>query len=169
MALVRVHNGPRGERMRIRRIKPDPLRVPIERTQARRGKSRQGEHQEQVALIQWATMQERNVPPLKNLFAIPNGGDRHFAVAAKLKASGVKRGVADLFLAWPVRVAGVIDRPGLYIEMKFGKNKLSTDQVDWKNRLIAAGYAYWVCYSWKEAANVIIEYLGGDFARYRVA
>jgi hypothetical protein len=42
-------------------------------------------------------------PALKNAFAIPNGGQRHKAVAAKLKAEGVSPGYPDIALDWPSR------------------------------------------------------------------
>ena len=52
------------------------------------------EHQEQKTLIKWC---EYKGHPYNLIFAIPNGGQRHKAVAAKLKAEGVKSGVPDLF------------------------------------------------------------------------
>jgi hypothetical protein len=47
------------------------------------------EHDEQVALFKMIRLYSIKHPPLKNAFAIPNGGQRHKAVAAKLKAEGV--------------------------------------------------------------------------------
>lgn len=153
--------------MKIRRVGPDPYFVP-DRTRARkrRASSRQAEHLEQKALFQWALQVERQLPELRNLFAVPNGGDRHPAVAAKLKAEGVRRGVPDVMLAWVVRdERGQIMAPGLYIEMKAGRNRPTPEQLDWRSRLIAAGYSWWVCYSWKDAANAILEYLGPKYVR----
>jgi hypothetical protein len=43
------------------------------------------EHDEQVALFKMIRLYSIKHPALKNAFAIPNGGQRHKAVAAKLK------------------------------------------------------------------------------------
>ncbi len=59
------------------------------------------EHVEQVSLMRWAALTKRRRPELALLYAIPNGGDRHKAVAAKLSAEGVKSGVPDLCLPVP--------------------------------------------------------------------
>jgi len=67
------------------------------------------------------------------LFAIPNGGSRDKVTGAKLKAEGVKAGVADLILAYPT---GHTDRNihGWWIEVKHGKNKLTMSQQKFKGR-----------------------------------
>ena len=54
------------------------------------------EHVEQVVLFEWARLQAAKYPMLKTMFAIPNGGKRGSATAAKLKAEGVKAGVCDV-------------------------------------------------------------------------
>ena len=112
----------------------------------------QPEHNEQVALFEWAAYDKR--PELKMLFAVPNGGHRHKAVAGKLKAEGVKAGVEDVFL--DVARGGY---HGLRIEMKAGKNKPTPEQKDWMARHNAEGYLAIVCYSWAEAREVIEGYL----------
>ena len=55
------------------------------------------EDHEQMMFVQWF---RRNYPGVL-IFAIPNGGARHPAVAMKLKATGVVKGIPDLFVpAW---------------------------------------------------------------------
>ena len=54
------------------------------------------EHQIQVAICQYLDLIK--IP----YFAIANGGLRNIIVAKKLKAEGVKAGVADLFLMIPI-------------------------------------------------------------------
>jgi hypothetical protein len=88
------------------------------------------------------------------MFAIPNGGQRHPAVAAKLKAEGVKAGVPDIFLAWP---SG--NYHGLFVEMKVGKNKPSKLQEEWIAGLFAAGYACVVCYGFEAAKLAVCDYM----------
>lgn len=116
------------------------------------------EHEEQKALMIWATAQVgRGRWMLVNLFAIPNGGDRHPAVAGKLKAEGVMCGVPDLLLAWP---AGGYH--GLFIELKRRRGgRVSPDQEKWHGRLRQAGYAVVVARGCTEAAELITAYLDG--------
>lgn len=112
------------------------------------------EHAEQVALFAWAEDNVERLPALSLMFAIPNGGHRHVSVAAKLKLEGVRSGVPDIFLPWPAH-----GRHGLFIEMKYGKNKTSNSQQLWLQRLEQAGYATAVCYGCDEAIQIIEEYL----------
>lgn len=116
------------------------------------------EHAEQAALIKWASLARATIPELNNLFAIPNGGMRHPAVAAQLKAEGVVPGVPDLFLAWPAHGAS-----GLFIEMKRRVGgKLSPAQTLWRERLAKCGYRVRICKGWEEATAEIINYLKGE-------
>lgn len=110
------------------------------------------EHQHQVALFNWAAYDKR--PELKLLYAVPNGGHRHKAVAGKLKAEGLKAGVPDIVL--PVARGGY---HALYIELKVGKNKPTPEQAEWLKRLYQAGNKATVCYGWDSAKETIERYL----------
>ena len=113
------------------------------------------EHDEQVALLQWAALHAGRYPELGLLFAIPNGGKRDKLVAMQLQREGVKPGVPDLCL--PVPSAGW---HGLFIELKWGRNTTTDKQNEWLERLTEQGYLAVVCYGWQEAADVIRDYLG---------
>lgn len=111
------------------------------------------EHVEQCATCEWFWLQYPQYR--RHLFAIPNGGARHPAVAAKLKAEGVIPGVFDLFL--------MVARPGcagMWIEMKAKGGKVSDHQKDFKGRAEAQGFKAVVCYGFEEAKQAIQEYLG---------
>ena len=95
-------------------------------------------------------------PCLAYLFAIPNGGKRATVTAMRLKAEGVKAGVPDIFLPWPV--GGWC---GLWIEMKYGSNKTTEQQRDWLAWLGINGYKTEVCWGAGEAIRVIEDYLQG--------
>lgn len=112
------------------------------------------EHEEQVALFEWASYNIQKYPMLANMFAIPNGGLRNIRTAINLKKEGVKAGVLDIFFAYPSKGFG-----GFFIEMKRKGNKPSDEQIDWIERLTASGFKCSVCYNWNEAKNVIIEYI----------
>ena len=112
------------------------------------------EHDHQVSLFQWLDVAKAQHPELALAFAIPNGGQRHKAVAAKLKAEGVKPGVPDVFL--PVARCGY---HGLFIEMKFGKNQQTPAQREWEHKLLMERYMVATCYSWEKARDVILTYI----------
>lgn len=138
------------------RVLNEPTAPQRGRTQAHRQLDAEtgSEHAEQVALFAWAEDNVERLPALSLMFAIPNGGHRHAAVAAKLKMEGVRAGVPDIFLPWPAH-----GRHGLFIEMKYGRNKTSNSQQLWLQRLAQAGYATAICYSAQEAIQVVEEYL----------
>jgi hypothetical protein len=85
------------------------------------------EDHEQMMVVQWF----RRTYPAVRIFSVPNGGHRHPAVAAKMKATGVVKGVPDLFVpAWR-----------LWIEMKRVKGgSLSPEQKDWIKYLESVGF-----------------------------
>ena len=114
----------------------------------------QYEANEQSALFEWAGWMRGKYPVLDLLYHIPNGGSRNEREAANLKRQGVKAGVPDLCLT--VARGGY---HGLYIEMKYGKNKPSEHQKRWIDALRAQGYVAEVCYGWHQASELITEYL----------
>lgn len=115
---------------------------------------KRGEDTEQENVISWANWHLREYPELKWLHHIPNGGKRNKAEAARFKAQGVKAGVSDLFL--PAAHGGYF---GLYIEMKYGKNKPTDQQKEFIADMQQAGYDARVAYSAQEAIEILQEYL----------
>lgn len=118
------------------------------------GNLKRGEDTEQMGVIDWANWNTGRFPELKLLFHVPNGGKRNAQEAARFKAMGVKAGVPDLCL--PVPRGGYA---GLYIEMKYGKNKTTDKQDEWIRNLIEQGYLVKVCWGGEEATEVLEEYL----------
>lgn len=90
------------------------------------------------------------------LFAVPNGGWRSEATAARLKREGVVAGVADLLLLAP----GADGAHALCVEMKTDKGRQSPEQMDWQRRVTARGYRYVVCRSLDDFAAAIADHLG---------
>ena len=117
------------------------------------------EAQEQAVVISWCEMQSKKYFELEMIYHCPNGGYRNKIEAANLKRQGVKSGVPDLFLPIPRRNKDGLYH-GLYIEMKWGKNKCTPNQNKWILRLSKLGYKVKVCYSSIEAIDTIKEYLG---------
>lgn len=115
---------------------------------------KRGEDSEQIGVIDWANWNTGRFPELKLLFHIPNGGKRSKTEAIRFKAMGVKAGVPDLCL--PVPKGGYA---GLYIEMKFDKNKTTRNQDEWINNLRQQGYKVEVCWGGISATKILEEYL----------
>lgn len=122
--------------------------------QSMRRKPIQHEANEQEALFRWAAFARGRFPEIDLLYHIPNGGSRNQKEAANLKRQGVKAGVPDLCL--PVARGKY---HGLYIEMKYGKNKTSEKQNEWLDALQRQNYAVAVCYGWEEAQILLTKYL----------
>lgn len=121
----------------------------------------------QLALACWSRSPKitEQYPDLFWLFAIPNGSERHKAVALKLKAMGVKRGIPDMCLAvrrgsWAALWIE-LKRP----ELKDGKGVLrragqvSKEQSVWGEHLKTQGHAFVVAKGWDQAREMIISYL----------
>lgn len=90
--------------------------------------SRNDEANIQAAIFQYV----RAVAPDVLIFAVPNGGLRAKAEAARLKWTGVVAGVPDLCLVLPGGRA-------CFIEVKTAKGVLSADQKAMRLRLIRMG------------------------------
>lgn len=113
------------------------------------------EDEEQEALFRWAEFQSVTKPWLRNMFAIPNGGYRAIATAARMKRTGTKAGVPDIFL--PVSNGR---EHGLFIEMKRQKGGKVTDlQRERMKMLTAEGYRCVVAYGFEAAKKAILEYM----------
>ena len=112
------------------------------------------EDTEQINVIQWAGWNTARFPELKWLHHCPNGGSRNRNEAVKFKQMGVKAGVSDLCLPYPKGIYC-----GLYIEMKYGDNRLQDTQKEFLADMAEAGHFVVTCYSAEEANRSNEEYL----------
>ena len=112
------------------------------------------EDTEQINVIQWAGWNMNRYPELKWLHHCPNGGSRNRNEAVKFKQMGVRAGVSDLCLPYPKGMYC-----GLYIEMKYGDNRLQDTQKEFLADMAEAGHFVVTCYSAEEAIRIIEEYL----------
>lgn len=119
------------------------------------------EHDDQVGVFQQAEMLEDKYPDLWLLHAIPNAGKRTPRMGAYYKAEGLKPGCLDYNL--PVARGGYI---GLWIEQKFGKNKPTANQLEWKRRLEAAGHLVFISWSVEGSIQMLKDYLDSLYIRY---
>ncbi len=112
------------------------------------------EHHEQCAFFHYVQIRANQQPELNYIFAIPNGGQRHVLVAAKLKREGVKPGVSDIFV--PIARGGF---HGLFIELKFGKNPLSKTQKEFGTAVSEQGYKFAMAVGSDKAIEILESYL----------
>ena len=115
------------------------------------------EDAEQIAVIKWAGYMTGKYPPLSRLLHIPNGGSRNRIEAAKLKRMGVRPGVPDLLLPYPIS-----DWSGLWLEMKTEKGRPTPEQRDWIEYLRSVGYLAYICHGAGEAINALEAYLAAE-------
>lgn len=122
------------------------------------------EEREQCALIEWASLDDDIWP---YLIHIRNEGKRSLAEGARAKRMGLMKGVSDLFFAHATY--GMKDslsgNPlpfyfGMWIELKSLKGQLTQAQIDFQKKMFGRGYFAHTYYSWTDAANAILEYLG---------
>lgn len=111
-----------------------------------------------IALMAWCALNQSIYPQLKWLSHIPNGGARDLREGAKFKAMGVKRGFPDYILPLPIQTSWGHQYAGLFLELKVGKNKTSSEQKEYLAYLVSVGYCCYVCYGWENARDRIVEY-----------
>ena len=114
------------------------------------------EDEEQEMLFEWASMMLGKYPELESMYAIPNGGLRSKATAARMKRTGTKAGIPDICL--PCSRHGC---NALYIEMKrIRGGRLSPAQCTMIEKLTHQGNRCAVCHGFDEAQKEILDYLG---------
>lgn len=109
---------------------------------------------EQINLFRWAEFAENKYPELKLMYHVPNEGKRSALTGSRLKQAGLKPGVPDIVL--PVARGGYI---GLYIELKYGRNKTTDNQKEWLRDLRNQYHLTAVCYGWEQAKDLIESYM----------
>lgn len=108
------------------------------------GKRKSPEHDLQVRLVRAINASSRHLN-----WAVPNGGYRHLLTATKLRAEGVRRGIPDLHFVLPPsgRLA--------CLELKSESGRLSPEQKNFRDRLLADGGLWEVANSFDEAWGVL--------------
>lgn len=115
---------------------------------------KRSEDTEQIQVMEWAAAASCRYPELKWLYHIPNGGTRDSREAIKLKRMGVKRGVSDIHLPFPHG-----RYHSLYIEMKYGRNVATQEQIQFMRDMVDAGHCVAVCHDAQSAIQLIEQYV----------
>lgn len=112
------------------------------------------EEQEQIALAQYLDLVVGN----PGWFHVPNGGDRHAAVAGKLKAQGVKPGVSDVFITRTTKEVRGLGKVGVVIELKrqnMRPSDVKDSQWTWMEHLASEGWITYVAKGWEDARQFL--------------
>ena len=114
---------------------------------------------EQIVVFEWAKLRETQHPPLALLHASLNGLRLNIGQAVKAKRAGMRAGVPDIFLPFPVERDGSVYH-GLYLELKRrSKGTFSAEQKWWMTTLIKFGYCVRAPKGATEAITEICWYL----------
>lgn len=119
------------------------------------------EYRMQISLVQLLRLTCRDDV---EFYHCANGELRDIRTAAKLKAMGVRPGVADLFFTW-AELVSVVGEPSLqkvsrnlYLELKRRGGNLSPAQVQFRDSVTAKGSYYEVADSIDEAVEILKRY-----------
>jgi len=112
-----------------------------------------GEDIIQINLINWLQFHHPEV--YEHTLHIANQRSCSQQQGRLLKRMGVKKGVADLFIALPVN-----GKHGLWLEIKSHGGKPSQEQKVFIARMIRQGYEGSIVYGLEEAKEAILQYLG---------
>ncbi len=105
----------------------------------------------QIMLFDWIRLQKHLAP---YCFSIPNERKTSIQNGAHLKRMGLMPGASDIFVAIPTE-----NYHGLFIEMKYGKNKPTANQLKFQENMRDRGYKTAICYGFDEAKKEIETYL----------
>lgn len=111
----------------------------------------------QCALIDWWHFNCRKFGvPERLLHHSPQEGIRSKITGHHLKRIGMRPGFPDLMLYVQRGHYG-----GMAIEMKAENGRATKEQNEFLEDLKAQGYATYICRSWEDARNKIVDYLSG--------
>lgn len=119
-------------------------------------RNRHPERDHQISLFAWARIPAvlKRFPGLDLLEGSMNGVKLSPAQAGLAKACGMLKGAHDIRL--PVKRSPYI---GLSIELKYGDNKPTEEQLWYGQRLTEEGWKVCYCWSWEDARDEIMAYL----------
>jgi hypothetical protein len=130
------------------------------------------ESNSQIQLLRWFRLQYPDLADL--LVGYPAGNKMNLLTAVRMKAMGLRPGMPDLQLLIPkiyyktlapsgmYFIKETTFCPGMFIEMKSERGKLSKLQKEFHNKLRTLHYTIVTCYSFEEAKCEIQKYLKPD-------
>lgn len=109
-----------------------------------------------IAFFDYCRTKSKRHPAYALAFHIPNERKASIARRMTLKRAGVRKGVPDICVPYPSS-----GYHGLFIEMKVKPNRPSPEQLELLEQLSAAGNFAMLCWSAKEAIEILDKYIAG--------
>ena len=125
------------------------------RAGARKLARRDHEEELHIACFQWVFLSQERYPALRWCFHTPNGGRRTKAQAGRFKAMGVRAGVVDILAPFPA-----LGARGLAVELKRPGERPTSDQIEFLEQSLQAGFVCGVCFTLEEFVDRAKAYLG---------
>lgn len=114
------------------------------------------EEQQQIEFVNW--IHRTHPEAWMVLHHSPNGGHRSKLTGHKMKLMGTKKGFPDLVV---YHARGKF--AGLAIEMKTRTGRVSTEQLEWKDRLTRCGFDCYVARGIEDAKAIFSNYFGQEY------
>ena len=121
------------------------------------------EHNEQVMYFKTCGLYAVTDKRYASIFAVPNAFKRTPRQGKWMKDEGLRAGVPDIVVAVPMWEDGECLYPGLFIELKHGRGRLSQSQREWLARLRGFGYAVAVANGCDVALDITRRYFSGEY------
>lgn len=112
------------------------------------------EHQIQSAFFKLVTLYEIKYPQLKLLFAVPNAAKRSMALAAMLKAEGMRSGIPDIMFPFANK-----SHNGLALEFKSAIGKPTANQSEYLSLLEKHNWQCHIVNDSEKALKILLTYL----------
>lgn len=126
-----------------------------------RGGIKPSEHQIQSSYFDGVRLKEQYDKRYLDIHSVPNGGDRHIAVAVKMQREGARAGVLDVCVDVPVHHYSGRWIPGLRIEHKRPGEKCTPEQSAKIERLLEYGFCVAVSHSAEASDKLTEQYFAG--------
>lgn len=110
------------------------------------------------------TVIARDYPEAK-VIHVPNEGKRSDFEQLKFKVLGGMGGIADLLVSFKPKTR--LDDRGLWVEVKYGRNKLAPDQLAFLVQMWYFGYAVAVVYDKEEDFSLLLDRYLSDPVAFR--
>lgn len=122
---------------------------------------RSPEHDAQVTFFAILDLNLREFPFLRFIFAVPNGAFfKSRKIAVDMKKEGLTPGVPDVCIPFARRGYG-----GAYMENKYGNNKMSKEQIEFRDHLISENYCFKNCYTTDQQIEFVEWYFNIELKR----
>lgn len=106
-----------------------------------------------ASFFDWCRWMQNTDPRYGLVVHVPNEGRRSWAEGKRMKRKGLVAGVPDVLVLHPGN-----GYPGLALEFKVGRGKLTPAQYEWRLKLLSAGWQHEVITTFDQAKSILERY-----------